>query len=82
MVESHHGAARPFLPPVADTAREVRVELGPWSFHGKTAPLSRPGDGPAQRFFACTRRYGWWGLAYLEALLRLADWTASKEGDT
>ncbi len=82
LVESHHGAARPFLPPVADTARAVRVELGPWSFHGETAPLSRPGDGPAQRFSACTRRYGWWGLAYLEALLRLADWTASKEGDT
>ena len=24
-------------------------------------------------------QYGWWGLAYLESLLRLSDWKASKE---
>ncbi|RDI75575.1 CRISPR-associated helicase Cas3 [Gaiella occulta] len=75
LVASHHGHGRPFLPPVVDespvslTAQLDGEVLEASSAHG----LERLGSGISDRFVACTRRYGWWGLAFLEAVLRLAD---------
>src|SRR5262249_55881726 len=75
LVASHHGYARPFVP-VADDPQPPGLSV---DYNGRT--LTSPGDhglmrldsGVPQRFWRCVRRYGWWGLAWLEALLRLAD---------
>lgn len=79
-IAAHHGYCRPFAPVVLDD------EAGCVKFGGlevcREERLARPahrlGAGVSDRFWALTREYGWWGLAYLEAVLRLADWNASE----
>jgi CRISPR-associated endonuclease/helicase Cas3 len=71
LVASHHGRCRPFAPVVKD-AEPLEVQHGHWrarSDHG----LERVGSGVSERFWTLTRRYGWYGLAYLESLMRLGD---------
>ena len=81
LIASHHGYCRPFAPVSIDpeaecvafeSARVCRKERLEQAAHAL-------GSGVADRFWRLTRRYGWWGLAYLEAMLRLADWQASDE---
>jgi CRISPR-associated endonuclease/helicase Cas3 len=71
LVASHHGRCRPFAPVVKDgdpvTVRHEGRHAS--SDHG----LERVGSGVTERFWKLTRRYGWYGLAYLEAMVRLAD---------
>jgi CRISPR-associated endonuclease/helicase Cas3 len=83
LVASHHGHARP-LAPLSDDPEPPSIQgrLGgisislstddrrQWMAHGVDSGL-------VDRFWALTRRHGWWGLAYLEAILRLGDWYAS-----
>ncbi len=75
LVASHHGWCRP-LAPVAVDADPIGVEfsaggvvLRARSDHG----LERLDSGVSDRFFLLVRRYGWFGLAWIEAILRLAD---------
>ncbi len=81
LIASHHGRCRPFAPYVADAnppdlallieGQKVKRSAG----HN----LHEISSGVAERFWKLTRRYGAHGLAYLEALLRLADQQASRE---
>ena len=80
LIASHHGHCRPFAPVVFDEQPvSVEIELcgQRMQWCGPT-DLERLDSGVADRYWRLVRRYGWWGLAWLEALLRLADWRRSE----
>jgi CRISPR-associated endonuclease/helicase Cas3 len=76
LLASHHGYCRACAPVVLDTAPEsftFTIEGESCQYAGSSAPLANFADGVPERFWKLTRRFGWWGLAYLETLIRLAD---------
>jgi CRISPR-associated endonuclease/helicase Cas3 len=75
LVASHHGRCRPFAPVVADPSPQtVAIEIeGHRLAANSDTGLERLDSGVPDRFWALVRRYGWWGLAYLEAIHVLAD---------
>jgi CRISPR-associated endonuclease/helicase Cas3 len=79
LIASHHGFCRPFPQPVLDP-NPPSVSFACRSISEKERVDRRPhslAGGAPDRFWQLTRRFGWWGLAYHEALFRLADWAAS-----
>ena len=84
LIGSHHGYCRPFAPVIEggeceDSAFDLDGQLVRWS--GPTN-LERLDSGVADRYWRLVRRYGWWGLAWLEAMVRLADWRRSEWEET
>ncbi|MBN1608410.1 MAG: type I-U CRISPR-associated helicase/endonuclease Cas3 [Polyangiaceae bacterium] len=80
LVSSHHGWCRPFAPFAEDPhPTDVAVSVEGLSFAANSAHgLERLDSGVAARFWRLVRRYGWYGLAWLEALFRLSDHRASE----
>jgi CRISPR-associated endonuclease/helicase Cas3 len=81
LIASHHGYCRPFAPVVIDREPQC-VSFGDVKLCSKERLEKLPhalDSGVAERFWRLTREYGWWGLAYLEGMLRLADWYASDD---
>jgi len=66
LIAAHHGRARPHF-----TDDEMADPDHPQSFAEEAAIETM------RRYARLQRRYGRWGLAYLESLLRAADWAAS-----
>jgi CRISPR-associated endonuclease/helicase Cas3 len=64
LIASHHGYARPHF-------------THAWDDGSTTSVCEHVHIEVVQRFGRLQRRYGRWGLAYLESLLRAADWAAS-----
>jgi len=83
LIASHHGYARPLAPICEDPEPpSVLGKLGENSLSLSSDErlkwiAHRVDSGLADRFWRLTRRHGWWGVAYLEAILRLGDWYAS-----
>ena len=81
LVASHHGWSRPFVRAARGTARVDDQLLG-LAFHDELAH-AEPERAPA-RFRAVQARFGWLGLAWLEAIVQLSDHRqveAQKRGD-
>jgi CRISPR-associated endonuclease/helicase Cas3 len=66
LIAVHHGLGRPHFPP--DNAFDPNA---------KEQDAANITAQVPQRFARLQRKYGRWGLAYLESLLRAADWAAS-----
>ncbi|WP_440073086.1 type I-G CRISPR-associated helicase/endonuclease Cas3g [Streptosporangium sp. OZ121] len=71
LVASHHGRSRPLFPSVIDPAPTTKIERDGQPIEvdtSRSVDWTSPG-----RFERLNRRYGRWGLARMEAIVRLAD---------
>lgn len=86
LVASHHGHARPWLPPVTDdqptliTADVDRSPTGEATTEITVATDRTVDFRHPLRFARLNRQYGRWGLALLETIVRCSDMTVSAEG--
>jgi CRISPR-associated endonuclease/helicase Cas3 len=73
VIAAHHGYGRPLIPPTADTAAaDVRGEIDGEQIAVSGDLGETDWEQPA-RFRRCCERYGYWGLALLETVVRQAD---------
>ncbi len=80
LIGTHHGNGRALPPVWIDHDYEVRAQVNGHEVAVRGAHrVSRLDSGWTDRYWAMTRKYGWWGLAYLEAILRRADCVRSRE---
>ena len=84
LIGTHHGLGRPFFAFVEDDPDpELLPCLNVTSWHPslpgpQTLAFSHVGKSWTDLFESLKRRYGPWGLAHLEAIVRLADHRASE----
>lgn len=81
LIAAHHGRCRPFAPINIDpNPKDIFLSFMGASFTAQTNHgLERLDSGVSDRFWKLVRRYGWFGLAMLEAIVRLADHQVSSE---
>ena len=80
LIGTHHGYGRSLPPVWLDDDYEVRAHVDGQEVTVRGAHrVGQLDSGWTDRYWALTRKYGWWGLAYLEAILRRADCVRSRE---
>jgi CRISPR-associated endonuclease/helicase Cas3 len=80
LIGTHHGYGRALPPAWSDDDFEVRVRVDGREVTVQGAHrVGQLDSGWTDRYWAMTRKYGWWGLAYVEAILRRADCVRSRE---
>lgn len=81
LISSHHGQCRPFARPIVGSHAVPINAVWKGTVIDLPAGPSKPEFDPAvgERFVDLVRRYGWYGVAHLEAIMRLADWYQSEQ---
>lgn len=80
LIGTHHGYGRPLPPVWPDGGYEIRAQVNGHEVSVRDVyRVARIDSGWVDRFWRLTRKYGWWGLAYLEGLVRRADCVRSRE---
>ena len=77
LVVSHHGKGRPLVLPIPDGTPSVVSAVVDGASVAAPADLAIVDWSQPRRFNRLNERFGPWGLASLEAIVRLADWTVS-----
>lgn len=81
LVVAHHGRGRPLVAPVNDqNGTTVDYQIGGREVTAGADLSCADWEQPA-RFAALNRRYGCWGLALLETIVRQADHLMSRKGE-
>ena len=81
LIISHHGSGRPLLPPVEDATGAVLAEIVEEASVEVPADLALVDWDQPARFRRLCDRFGPWGLALLEAILRQSDHAISAGSD-
>ena len=79
LIGTHHGYGRPMTPFWTETDTVTAGYDGRKITAREVTRFMEFGSGWVDTFWSLNRRYGYWGLAYLEAILRRADCVASRE---
>ena len=81
LIVAHHGYGRPFIVPVEDNTYTPQLTYTINGTHVTVTPdLSVADWAQPERFNELNLRYGPWGLALLESIVRQADHNASRVG--
>jgi CRISPR-associated endonuclease/helicase Cas3 len=82
LIATHHGYCRPYFEPVLDPApRQLQYAVPGCTASAVTETAASADLSTVSRFDRLNRRYGYWGLALLETIVRCADQTCSREGE-